>query len=221
MKRRGFTLVELLVVIGIIAILIGILLPTLSRAREQGRRTACAAQLKDIGNLFRIYLNDHKNRLPHVNTMPSIQPPIAIDPATGKSLPTIYETLDKTWQPKPVGQPQGQGGVWRCPADHIINGFTTPGVPQGFETYYDREGGSITYDPFFDAVLSQEFDQLGGINQVLEKAIAFFKERRQQTADRLIMMHDYEAFHGKADQKGAMNFLFADFHVGPFEPRSR
>src|SRR5215204_1854553 len=119
-QRRAFTLVELLVVIGIIAILIGILLPTLSRARVKSRTVACAAQLKDIGNLFRIYLNDHKNRLPHVNTLPSMQPPLAIDPATGKLLPTIYETLERNWQPKPIGQAQGSTGVWRCPADTIM-----------------------------------------------------------------------------------------------------
>ena len=220
-KSRGFTLVELLVVIGIIAVLIGILLPTINRARVKSRTVACAAQLKDIGNLFRIYLNDHKNRLPHVNTLPSMQPPLAIDPATGKSLPTIYETLDRNWQPKPIGQAQGSTGVWRCPADIIMTGLDTPGVPKGFTTYFDREGGSYTYDPFFDAMLAQDFDALGGINQVFEQAIAFFKQRRGQSEDRLIIMHDYEAFHGKATEIGAMNFLFADFHVGAFEPRAR
>jgi prepilin-type N-terminal cleavage/methylation domain-containing protein len=63
-RRRGFTLVELLVVIGIIALLISILLPSLSRAREQGNAIKCLSNLRQLGTAFQGYFNDNKGRFP-------------------------------------------------------------------------------------------------------------------------------------------------------------
>ena len=66
-RRAGFTLVELLVVVGIIALLIGLLLPALGKAREQSRRTNCLANLRTIGQGLYMYANAHRDRLPNGN----------------------------------------------------------------------------------------------------------------------------------------------------------
>ena len=61
-RRAGFTLVELLVVIGIIAVLVGLLLPTLARTREQARRTQCASNLRQLAQGSIMMANQAKGR---------------------------------------------------------------------------------------------------------------------------------------------------------------
>jgi len=62
--RAAFTLVELLVVIAIIAVLIGLLLPTLRRARESANRTHCLSNLRQIGDSLQMYQNQFRGQLP-------------------------------------------------------------------------------------------------------------------------------------------------------------
>src|SRR3989338_7392750 len=63
---RAFTLIELITVITLIIVLVGMALPVYQRAREAGRKTTCASNLKQIGTSLSMYLDDYRHALPAI-----------------------------------------------------------------------------------------------------------------------------------------------------------
>jgi prepilin-type N-terminal cleavage/methylation domain-containing protein len=88
--RGGFTLVELLVVIGIIALLVSILLPSLGAAREQARTIKCLANLRSIGQAINAYAAQHQGALVPCDVEDNTVPP---DPTNGYAVSESWATI--------------------------------------------------------------------------------------------------------------------------------
>jgi prepilin-type N-terminal cleavage/methylation domain-containing protein/prepilin-type processing-associated H-X9-DG protein len=70
-NRSAFTLVEVLVVVGIVALLMGVMLPAINRVRETSRRTTCMGNLRAIGQGLLTYARDNKDEFPRVIAVPT------------------------------------------------------------------------------------------------------------------------------------------------------
>jgi len=70
--RRGFTLVEMLLVVTIVGLLVSVVLPSLGRARQIARRVTCRSNLHGVAPAFRMYLNESNDVMPVAAAMPSL-----------------------------------------------------------------------------------------------------------------------------------------------------
>ena len=112
----AFTLIEVLVVIGVIAILAAVLLPVIAKAKEHGRATACLGNLHQLGVALQLYAQDHDNRLP-----------VMYDAPVSTNGPATNVTVEAVLVPY-----AGSSNVFRCLSDR--------------EQLFERTGSSYSWN---------------------------------------------------------------------------
>ena len=136
MKKRGFTLVEILVVLAIIAILMAILLPVLSSVREAGRATSCRSNLRQLGQAIQMYAQDWERYPRGLDVADKYSPQIwAGHPEAGGTLLADTPLLNIVLEPYVKNK-----NVWACASDSgydndDITGQAIDARPTSFEKF--------------------------------------------------------------------------------------
>ena len=219
-KRKAFTLVELLVVIGIIAVLVAILLPALSKAKEQANRVKCAANLKQFGIAFQLYTTDNKGRFPSCAAEGRPEDWIFWERTRNINLGSIVKYFGKTFS----------RGVYICPSDAVdghLNGIN--GYQYSYTLNYNFSGypflGPYERVTVNGVVVETRPCKLSNIRQAGTKIMMI--DESSETIDDgawapqhyvsdlrnlLSNRHDRHKEQSRDPSFGRGNVLFADFH---------
>lgn len=207
MRRHAFTLIELLVVVAILAILAAVLLPTLARAREQGRKAVCASNLRQISQSFAQYVADYD----------------AAYPNTGN--PTLFAGRSWRWPLQPylalratnTGNPMVAGNyqpaILTCPSD------TTPAGTYDLTSY--GYSAAFYYAPAQVNTMTQRFFWTlpSALPTTTQLETAVLSPAAKVLVAEWFDNHDQHT-NDWWSANGARNYLFADGHV-KFLPASR
>jgi len=140
-RRGAFSLVELLVVLGVMALLAALLFPAFSLARARARQTSCASNLRQLGQAMALYSNDWE-RFPR-----GLDPADKYTPQIWQNYPNGLQIMAATPLLSDVMAPYVQDKrLWQCPADGGFDICDTTGLPLAARpTCYQKFGMSYFY----------------------------------------------------------------------------
>ena len=190
-RASGFTLIEVLVVISIISMLMAIILPVISKVKQQAKRTTCRANLHAAAIGFKMYLDEYRDYMPPASSFPTLDP----------KKPSISVFLEPYLSDK---------RSLKCPAD-----VPDPDrIDQPGKRYYETEKTSYQYkfqlgnkrikDFLVDKATSRRRPQ-----KIEERNLEILNDYRP--------VHGDVPKEGKKTDTKATNYLYADLHVGGAE----
>jgi prepilin-type N-terminal cleavage/methylation domain-containing protein/prepilin-type processing-associated H-X9-DG protein len=219
--RHAFTLIELLVVIAIIALLMGIILPALNIARDQGRRASCMSNMRQVGLALAMYQDEYEKTPPKTQAVYDYASPAARDnvlkllrPFVGALEPDratpVYACPGLKANPNPAYAPSRVSRTGYL-VNSVVMGRRVAAIPSPGKIFAMQEGWSLSNHLWVQPEPNiRNEDTLWGrapttyqewhmFASEADHSSWFTKERREQTAN----------VHNKGG-----NFIFSDGHAG-------
>jgi prepilin-type N-terminal cleavage/methylation domain-containing protein/prepilin-type processing-associated H-X9-DG protein len=194
---RAFTLVELLVVIGIIAVIAAIVFPVLSGAREKARQTECASNLRQLGMASLMYAQDSDGRFPpfrNTNPGPDCDHTGGIANGWGYCAPALLHAALFPYA--------GESRVWFCPSDPVAGQVSNAWwVNHRFSSY--AFGFSRTWRMNPDGL----YDLNGNL------MLSASETRMILDPNAMLHLTGYNGWPGGGNHFGGVNICFVDGHV--------
>lgn len=206
-QSKGFTLIELLVVIAIIAMLLGIMLPTLKKAKDHAKKLLCTSNMRQVGIAVQAYMIDSKDHLP-----PS----------------SCHITNPDQYWLRVLSHYTGQQLLFRCPSDKSKN-FVDWDRPLSEQS--DKRYSSFAVNALLDPVCyrySGKTNEYNRVDRIHNPMYCIWISEAPDTENFLLADHIHpESWEGSVEyaktfiawdrHMGKSNYLFADGHAESLE----
>lgn len=232
MKKQKFTLIELLVVVAIIGILASLLMPTLGKAREKAQIAVCTSNLKQIGIVTAMSMDDHDGNFPKSIDMAPQIPTLAswddmLGSYDGRNITDADIATKPHWGGYVVGNLPGgadHGALYRCPLDDRTNDNKIVRTYGPTQAGHNGQGNGIFGQDFHGtwAMLTIKITEINNTSQVAAYTENLHPTSYSNNGSRIAMggawgdggvQARHFEFNGDQHSNLKYNFLMVDGHI--------